>query len=247
VSVLSIDLALASYRDVGAALVQASPEGEIVARVIQLAQAGRPTADAVVGWIEEVAERAQVQCIAIDGPLGWRGPDTDSPHARLSERAVRAPGKTGLPPDGVKPRTYLEFSRLSMAIFEQLTARGWRLPADSSGAHVAPEARYVTETFPTAAWRALGLVPLAGKARSGAADVADGLVRLAAALPIEITGVVTHDDLQAVVGGIAPAWWMAHALERVRFVGVPPFRLDDSWREGFILVPMDRAKASLCN
>ncbi len=136
VSVLSIDLALISYRDVGAALVQSAPSGERTARVIRLTQGGRPTTDALVGWMEQVAEREQVRCRAIDGPLGWRGPDTDSPHSRLSERAVRAPGKTGLPPDGVKPRTYLEFSRLSIAIFERLTARGWRLPADPTGREV---------------------------------------------------------------------------------------------------------------
>ncbi len=246
-SVLSIDLALASFRDVGAALVQATPDGGLTARVIRLPQVGRPTADALVGWMEEVAERERVRCIAIDGPLGWRGPNTDSPHCRLSERAVRAPGKTGLPPDGVKPRTYLEFSRLSIAIFEQLTERGWHLPTDPTGTDVLGHARYVTETFPTAAWRAFGLAPLPGKARSTAADVSTGLLRITSALPIHVTGVTTHDDLQAVVGGIAPAWWMAHATERVSFVGVPPFRLDNSWREGFILVPRDRQKVELGN
>jgi hypothetical protein len=247
VSVLSIDLALASFRDVGAALVQATADGHLTAQVIRLPQVGRPNADALAGWMEEVAEREQVRCIAIDGPLGWRGPNTDSPHCRLSERAVRAPGKTGLPPDGVKPRTYLEFSRLSIDIFERLTDRGWRLPTDPTGGRVVGNARYVTETFPTAAWRALGMAPLPGKARSTAADVDAGVVRLSTALPIAISGVTTHDDLQAVVGGIAPAWWTVHALDRVAWVGAPPFRLDNSWREGFILVPKDRPKASLCN
>jgi len=244
VSVLSIDLALASYRDVGAALVQAAPGGEITARVVRIPQVGRPTADALVTWMEEVAAHAAVRCIAIDGPLGWRGPDTDSPHARLSERAVRAPGKTGLPPEGVKPRTYLEFTRLSIAIFERLTQQGWQLPGEPTARNARRDVNYATETFPTAAWRGLGIAPPPGKARSSAADVAAGLVRLTSALPIDVSGVRTHDDLQAVVGGIAPAWWMTNALDRVSFVGAPPFRLEGAWREGFILVPTDRQKAS---
>jgi hypothetical protein len=196
--------------------------------------AGRPTVDALSAWILQTAEQLDVGCVAIDGPLGWRGPDTDSVHSRLSERAVRAPGKTGLPPDGVKPRTYLAFSRLSIALFERLTMSGWHLP--SSRAAIAGP-RMVTETFPTAAWRALGLQPLPGKARSQMRDVREGLVRLAGTCDIQCTGVETHDDLQAVVGGIAPAWWVAGRLDRVAFAGVPPFRLDGSWREGFIILP----------
>ncbi len=232
--VLSIDLALTSYTDVGVACVSSAASGALDARVLRLPLAGRPDVDTLVEWITRTADRFGVGCVAIDGPLGWRGPDTDSVHARLSERAVRAPGKTGLPPDGVKPRTYLGFTRLSIALFESLTAAGWNLPADPSA---AAGSRMVTETFPTAAWRALGLAPLPGKSRSGEREVVEGTSRLRKACDIRIEGVETHDDLQAVVGAIAPAWWMAGLADRVTFAGAPPFRLDGSWREGFIIVP----------
>lgn len=233
-AVLSIDLALTSYADIGAALLSSTPRGAIEARILRLPMTGRPDVDALASWIQQTTEQLDVGCVAIDGPLGWRGPDTDSVHARLSEREVRAPGKTGLPPDGVKPRTYLAFTRLSIALFERLTMTGWRLPADRES---APGSRMVTETFPTAAWRALGLVPLPGKSRSQLEDVREGLRRLTGGCDIQCTGVETHDDLQAVVGGIAPAWWMAGRRNRVAFAGAPPFRLDDTWREGFIILP----------
>jgi hypothetical protein len=233
-AVLSIDLALTSYTDIGAALLSSTPRGALEARIVRVPMTGRPDVDSLVAWIQRTSEQLDVGCVAIDGPLGWRGPDTDSVHSRLSERAVRAPGKTGLPPDGVKPRTYLAFSRLSIVLFERLTSAGWRLPADSVS---APGSRMVTETFPTAAWRALGLAPLPGKSRSQVQDVREGLQRLVTGCDIQCTGVETHDDLQAVVGGIAPAWWMAGRRDHVAFAGAPPFRLDESWREGFIILP----------
>ena len=240
-AVLSIDLALASYAGVGAACVAAHADGSLDARVLRVPLSGRPDAAVLAEWITRTADQLGAGCVAIDGPLGWRAPHTDSVHARLSERAVRAPGKTGLPPDGVKPRTYLAFTQLSIALFELLTVAGWRLPADRLAA-AAP--RMVTETFPTAAWRGLGLTPLPGKSRSTAEDVTDGVTRLVEACAIRVDGVETHDDLQAVVGGIAPAWWMAGLTDRVAFAGAPPFRLEGSWREGFILVPAARATAS---
>jgi hypothetical protein len=40
-----------------------------------------------------------------------------------------------------------------------------------------------------------------------------------------------------VVGGIAGAWWAAGLTDRVQLAGAPPFRLDGSWREGYIMVP----------
>ncbi len=240
-AVLSIDLALTSYADIGVAVLSSASNGAVEARIVRVPMTGRPDVDALVSWIQHTSEQLDVGCVAIDGPLGWRGPDTDSVHSRLSERAVRAPGKTGLPPDGVKPRTYLDFSRLSIALFERLTTAEWRLPVDPD---VRPGPRMVTETFPTAAWRALGLVPLLGKSRSQAQDVRDGLHRLIGGCDVRCTGVETHDDLQAVVGGIAPAWWMAGRLDHVAFAGAPPFRLDGSWREGFIILPTGNPPAS---
>lgn len=234
---LSIDLAVSSYHAIGAACVRAHPDGSLTAEVIRVPLSGRPDVEPLARWILEVAGRHHIGCIAIDGPLGWRGPESESVHARLSERAVRAPGKTGLPPDGVKPRTYLGFTSFSIALFERLTAAGWLLPATAA----APTSvRMVTETFPTASWRALGLTPLAAKAKCRASDVQQAMNRLTTACAIRMDGVQTHDDLQAIVGGIAPAWWMAGLADRVAFAGAPPFRAEGSWREGFIILPASR-------
>ena len=235
---LSVDLAYVDYRDIGVALVTCDGNGaeeSLSARAFDVPLSGRPSVTALATWLREMVEAHDVRCLCIDGPLGWRSPHTDSPHCRLSERAVRAPGKTGLPPDGVKPRTYLGFTTFSIALFEALLgSTDWALPGDPEA---ASHARVVTESFPTAGWRALGLSPLMAKGRASVADVQNAGARLQARTGITLEQVRTHDQLQAAVGGIAGAWWAAGRTERVQLAGAPPFRLDGSWREGYIMIP----------
>lgn len=221
-------MALVTYDQVG-------PQESLSAVAIDVPMGGRPSVSALVAWLREIVDAHDVRCLCIDGPLGWRAPGTDSPHCRLSERAVRAPGKTGLPPDGVKPRSYLGFTNFSIALFETLLeSADWALPGDAT----APSsARVVTESFPTAGWRALGLAPLMAKGRASIADVQDAAARLQARTGLTLEHVRTHDQLQAVVGGIAGAWWAAGLTDRVRLAGAAPFRLDGSWREGYIMIP----------
>jgi len=238
---LSVDLACADYRAIGVALLTppatAAPTARWEARLLDVPLTGRPAVEPLVAWLRRVAAEHGVSVLCIDGPLGWKAPDTDAPHCRLSERAVRAPGKTGLPPDGVKPRTYLAFTTFSIAVFEQLTMlHGWHLPGQDAPLE-RDGAGLVTESFPTAAWRALGLTPLIAKSRASDADVADAIDRLSEAVPLALPARCTHDQLQAIVGGIAGISLLTHGPTSVRLAGNPPFRLDGSWREGYIMVP----------
>jgi hypothetical protein len=225
---LGVEHAVRDARDVGAAIV-----GDDGVQHIPITWHGRPEAATLTRWIRDVAAAYAVQVVSIDGPLGWKGPDTDSLHCRRSERVVRAPGKTGLPPDGVKPATYLGFTRLSIALFERLTIDGtWRLPGDPRGE--APPAVLVTECFPTAIWRGLGVPPLPGKSKATGRDVEQAAMRLASATGLTMPAAVSHDALQAVVAAYA-GWRLAHRDPRVHLAGDPPFRLDGAWREGYIL------------
>ncbi len=243
-STLSIDLAYKRYADIGAALLDCDrqPEGERwTIRLLDVPLCGDPTVGALVEWMVAVVRDHDIRVVCVDGPLGWKWEGAAAPFCRVSERAVRTPGKTGLPPDGVKPANYLPFTRFSIALFEALTTtHGWPL----AGQHGKPSAPrpsarvpVVTETFPTAAWRALGLTPLAGKGKCTTADVFAACTRLAARLPLTLPEPVTHDQLQAVVGGLAGAWLAADRASRVHFAGDAPFRLDGCWREGYIMVP----------
>lgn len=241
--VLSVDLAYKRHRDIGVVLLDASDAG-IEATIVDASLADPPHAHTLADWLHMLAERHHVAGIAIDGPLGWKAPSTDAPHCRVSEKAVRAPGKTGLPPDGVKPRGYLAFTEFSIALFERFTSRyGYALPGsghaahENSGATGDRAARFVTETFPTAAWRSLSLEPVPGKGRTTPDALRDATARLTARVPIRLDHPCTHDQLQAVVGGLAPLAWAQRDIERVTLAGLPPHRLDGCWREGYIMIP----------
>ena len=232
--ILSVDLAYKRHADIGVALLEAHDD-RIVARIIDTGLPDPPHPHAFADWLHALAERHGVAGIAIDGPLGWKAPDTEAEHCRMSEKAVRAPGKTGLPPDGVKPRNYLAFTEFSIALFERLSDHfGYTLP----GAGAAE--RFVTETFPTAAWRCLGLAPVPGKGRTTPAELEAAVERLGARVLLALDRAPTHDQLQAVVGGLAPLAWAEEQRDRVTLAGLPPHRLDGSWREGYIMIPSDR-------
>ncbi|MFY7948507.1 MAG: DUF429 domain-containing protein [Gemmatimonas sp.] len=241
--VLSVDLAYKRHRDIGVVLLDATETG-IEATIVDALLADPPHAHTLADWLHALAERHHVAGIAIDGPLGWKAPGTDAPHCRMSEKAVRAPGKTGLPPDGVKPRGYLAFTEFSIALFERFTTRyGYALPGSG---HAVPEkqgatgdrgARFVTETFPTAAWRSLGLTPVPGKGRTTPDALREAVARLTARVPLQLDRAPTHDQLQAVVGGLAPLAWSRGHTQRVTLAGEPPHRLDGCWREGYIMIP----------
>lgn len=233
VRILSVDLAYKRHADIGVALLEAHDD-RIVARIIDADLPDPPHPHAFADWLHALAARHDVAGIAIDGPLGWKAPGTEAEHCRMSEKAVRAPGKTGLPPDGVKPRNYLAFTEFSIALFARLTGHyGYTLPG------AEPAARFVTETFPTAAWRSLGLVPVPGKGRTPPAELEAAVVRLGARVPLGLDRAPTHDQLQAVVGGLAPLAWAEGQHDRVTLAGLPPHRLDGSWREGYIMIPSD--------
>ncbi len=229
------------YADIGVALLQDAADGAINARLIAVPLSGTPTVETLAHWLDDTARENDVRCLLIDGPLGWKSPTSSERHARHSERALHTPGKTGLSPDGVKPRPYLAFTLFSIALFELLTARGWALPSMDDVARGAPrsDARVISETFPTAAWRRLGLPPLAGKQRSRdqRREVADALVRLQGLAALHIDRAPNHDELQALVAGLAGVWWERGEMNRVKWHGEPPFRLDGAWHEGYIITP----------
>lgn len=184
-------------------------------------------------WLDTAARAQGATLLLVDGPSAWKSPSSSEPHARRAERLLNTPGKTGCAPDGVKPRGYLGFTRDAIALFEALTVRGWSFPVDGAA---APDGLVVCESFPTAAWRRLALRPLPGAAR-GAPVVTAALASLRARVPLRLDGVPTHDQLQAIVAGVAGVWWLSGRADRVELVGAPPMRGDHGWEEGWILVP----------
>jgi hypothetical protein len=247
--VVSVDLALRRGAELGVAVLRVAGAGAgaraegasggvagIAADLVAPPFDAVPPPEALAAWLDEVARGHGASLLCVDGPSAWKSPASALPHARRAERLLNTPGKTGCAPDGVKPRGYLAFTRASIALFEALGARGWRFPEDATAVGAPPRVPTMVETFPTAAWRRLGLAALPGRAR-GAEVVRRALEALRAVVRLDLDAVPTHDQLQAVVGGLAGVWWLRGEMARVELVGAPPVRGGHGWEEGWILVP----------
>ncbi len=240
--VVSVDLAYKSYVDIGVVVMSAG-SGRVTAQPVWLAERGlrgRPTVSTLVKHLTELAEEADARWIVVDGPQGWKAPDNGLEHARVCESQCATPGKTGLP-GTCKPSNYIDYISFSIELFDALAERGWpRLPSA-----VLPEAgsRHALESFPTRAWRCLGLRALPGKAATTQQQLRDHLGQLRRVVPLDIADDITHDDLQAAVAGLAGIAFDSNNAHGVFVAGLPPVELEGSWREGFIVNPSTTAAA----
>jgi predicted RNase H-like nuclease len=232
--VVSVDLAYKRTRDIGVCVLTRSARG-IDAEFVPLAR-GAPEDPPSPAWVARacarVARESRARLLLIDGPQAWKDRATGLAHARVCERALHTPAKTG-EPGSVKPRPYGAFVAFSIAVFDALHALGWpRLEAAR-----APRGRRALEVFPHAAWRRLGLTPLPAKAKCAPPQLSACARALCVSNRICTNRPPSHDELQALVAGIAGLSLLDRDDSAYELLGRPPTLVDDHWREGFILAP----------
>lgn len=236
--VLSVDLASRRYRDNGIALLHGR-WGDVRCEIVPPASLGlrdTPDADRFADALQRLATAAGVRAILLDGPQGWRAERSDLVHQRQCERATHAPGKTGLP-GVVKPATWTRMAVFSVALFDALAARGWpRFTVAWNGQNVS------LESFPTQAWRSLGLPAMPGRANTE--STAPWIHHLTSLGVRDLPGSLTHDETQAVVAGLAGIQLMQFGRLGVDARGTDPRLELGQWREGWIVSPTSRVRES---
>jgi hypothetical protein len=149
---------------------------------------------------------------------------------RDCERAAHTPGKIG-PPGCVRPKPFLRMAEFSIAVFDALHAAGWpRFKGDWRGD------RRSIESFPTRAWRTLGLRPLFSK-KHAMGGIEDWVALLNERISIRWSRPPNHDELQAAVAGVVGVLMERHGVKSCTRDGSPPFMENGVWREGFIVSP----------
>lgn len=231
---LSIDLASRRYADIGIALLAGSTTAFSVDLLVpgSLGLSGTPDPRVLASSLDRLAIEFGASSIFLDGPQGWRRSLTDRVHSRACEVATSTPGKTG-PPGVVLPPSWTRMAKFSIGVCDSLHELGW--PRFSRR-----ETRAAYESFPTHAWRALGFTPLPGKTRGGVA-IRDWKSRLDQHVQIDWPRQPSHDELQAVVAGIAGLRIHAEGGLQNIVLGEEPFLEDGLWREGFIVSPSSSA------
>jgi len=236
VPTLSVDLGFKDYQDIG--VVTLAPlNGRVKASAVPLTARGlhgRPSAGGLADALVTLANEISATWIFVDGPQGWKAPDNGSENSRVCERALATHGKTGLP-GATTPGSDVEFVSFAIELFDALDNRGW--PRLSTPAVPPVRHRCAVESFPTSAWRTLGLVPLPGKAATRAEMVLARLQSLRAIFPLDVDDYLSHDELQALVAGLAGVALDDENAAGVSIAGAPPKRVAGTWREGFIVNP----------
>ncbi|TFG53126.1 MAG: DUF429 domain-containing protein [Gemmatimonadales bacterium] len=234
--IISIDLAYKHYDDFGVAVLD-ERDDMIDVTFVSLRDAGLadpPAPDACAMFIAEFAAELGARVVLLDGPQGWKAPDNGLEHSRVCERELHTPAKTGLPGQ-VKPAPYRPFVEFSIAVFDYLDGLSW--PRLQQLALAGASQGVVVESFPFAAWRALGIDPLPSKTKATAYDVSSRASLLADRFGLRLAAMPTHDQLQALVSGLGGLGVDLEDGTRAAAAGLAPALIDGTWREGYIVTP----------
>jgi hypothetical protein len=197
-------------------------------------------ANVLAGRLNHLCGVRGIRMILLDGPQAWKSGNNGLAHARVSEQQLNTAAKTGLP-GMVKPLTYRPFAEFCLDVYDGLCRRGWRR-LETREQPGGGNDRVLVESYPHAAWKSLGLKPLPAKRRAQVSDLAEAYAALNALLPFTTNRPPNHDQLQAIVGGLAGLALEERNAAGARIVGNPPRREEGHWREGFIVLPLPPAQ-----
>jgi hypothetical protein len=254
-AVLSVDLAFRSWSDLGLAVLdcEAAPGAadgrarspihyELLEPALLTTWTGAPALREKVDPLDlanrlhALCLRRDIRMILLDGPQAWKSKLNGLEYSRVCERALNTSAKTGLP-GVVLPGTWTHFVESSIAVFNALTLLGWNRFNTRTQPGAEPE-RTLVEIYPFAAWKELGLKPLPCKRRARISDRIAGLSALQSLLPLAEGPLPSHDQLQALVGGLAGLALSESDPSGFRILGHPPRREEGHWREGYIILPL---------
>jgi len=183
--VLSVHLALKSYDDFGCCLLTSGSGTGAAAEFPNSAGIGLkgvPHAEHCADVLAAYCEGSGANVLLLDGPQGWKDPSTRSEDCRICERLLNTTGKVGLP-GRAQPATFLPFAQFCIDLFTALARRGGVRP-DFEPFTAPTRGFLLLETFPTAAWVALGLEPLKPREKVKIDDPAQACRNLQVQVPV---------------------------------------------------------------
>lgn len=230
-AVLSIDLAYKKYQDFGVVILEQGQDA-IRCDPVRLQLTGAPRAEELAGFLSDLCLEKHIRILLLDGPQAWKAKDNGLIHSRVCERKLNAPAKTG-EPFVVKPANYSGFVKFSISVYDCLGAHGWeRLTGIRTSIGLA--SLVLVETLPLSAWRVLGLAPLPSKKKCREEDKARSIAQLLKLFALRLSFEPTHDELQAIIAGLAGLAIEQNDWDLCEVAGIPPAFEQGFWREGFI-------------
>jgi len=235
-AVLSIDLAFKSYKRFGFCVLRGtrtSSHAEFPP-LSEFGISGKPNAADFVAGVLRYCSNHGLSVILLDGPQAWKDPQSKLLHCRRCENELFTPAKTGIL-GSAKPGPALGFVQFSIEVFSLLAENHAELVRQSPVE--VSESVLAVETFPTSAWRALGLKPLPSRSKTDRHQIEEYATELSDHFGVTMERIPDHDELQAVVAGLAGLSILEGNPSGYCLAGSPPIYRDDVRCEGFIVNP----------
>jgi hypothetical protein len=236
--IMSIDLAC-STRGFGICLLEAAPDTPLKVEFASPEHIGLhdplfPTTvgEAIFGF----CSRQAIPIVLIDGPQAWKDPDSELAHCRHCEKKLNTPAKTGLV-GSVKPATWTRFVAFSIAVFSRLVELGGKVAENPQPIAVDGEL-LVLESFPFSAWRKVGILALPSKRKCRSGDLVHRLGELQRLYRMTIATSPNHDELQALVAGLAGIAILDRNASGYQLDGSAPIYKGGLLTEGYIVNPL---------
>ena len=224
VRVLGVDVASSNWAANGSALLTFETGAHRFSSAVVPAMKWpdtRLSPESLAGAIDDFVRSNGIVAVALDGPQGWRDPQTPAGEpgvGRRCEHECRTQAKTG-----VRPQTYPGSQRrwveFCVELFSLLLQKPGAFLGDKSGTGQS-DGCAVLECYPTLTWKVAGLPPLPSKSRTThLTPYARRLFGVFGIPPVHVGG---HDDLQAVVAAISAAGYIGGPVISESW-GVPSF------------------------
>ena len=241
--ILSIDLAYRKIEHFGVCLIEVQDGRPTKASFLSAEQLGLVPLDPrkCAKAISLYCRQQGIHVVFLDGPQGWKDPRSKL-RFRRCEVEVGAPFKVGCVGE-VWPKNVQSFVEFCISIFAALEAEGALRVVD----HVIEppvEGLLAIESFPTSAWRNLYIIPLPAKKRVQMADIIGRLHVLEKLFGFRAGSVPDHDELQALVAGLAGVAILSRNTDGFVAHGNPPENSETGIVEGFIVNPCLNQKAA---
>jgi len=238
--ILSVDLAYRHYEDFGFCLLEESAGKAIAAQYLHyqaIGLGGAPQADAFANRLLRFCLDTGVSILMLDGSQGWKDPDNGLLHQRVCEKELNTQAKTGIKGE-VKPANFKSFVSFAISVFSVLNKTGHISLVTEPKIAVPARGILLIETYPHSAWKKLGIRPLARKQKCTAAQIFQNAGELRRRFGLPETRTPTHDELSALVAGLAGVAIAGENTSGYIVSGLPPKLVPEGYIvEGYIVNP----------
>ena len=238
--ILSVDLAYKSYEDFGFCLLNESKGKVLNVEFLPnsaIGMSGTPQVEVFVNNVLDFCLCKRISILMLDGPQGWKDPKNGLPHQRICEKILNTQAKTGTK-GIVKPANFTSFVSFAVDIFRLFNNTRQISLVMEPDIELPIDKILLVETYPYSAWRSLNIQHLPGKKKCTTEQVLLNSEVLTKRFSLPRVSSPSHDELSALVAGLAGVAIASSNKSGYIASGIPPKLAPGGYlMEGYIVNP----------